>query len=334
MKVEEQPVNIAVVARMFCQKVKTFYHWYKHFLSDYFSDKESGKWCSNKIDLVDVETGEITGEKPLYVFKPENVGENMSIDDKAIGRDGFTILSNSDTGKIAMMVESVNSVEVEAAMELFGNNLKKVKNISMDMSATYSLVSDNLIPTAKQVIDKYHVMKYAYDAVSGVRNKIRKSLSEKLSKEKRKTSQDKQILSELELLKRVRHAVTQSPEKWSQEMKITIKEVFDKHNELKMAYQISQNFKQWYDYGNHKKPRNEITKNLYTWYEQATEVKEFKSVIKMIRKHEDEIINFFQNGITNAKAERLNGKIKRFVTNNYGIKDKDFILYRIAGYFS
>ena len=54
----------------------------------------------------------------------------------------------------------------------------------------------------------------------------------------------------------------------------------------------------------------------------------------MIRKHEDEIINFFRNGMTNAKAERLNGKIQRFVSNNYGIKDKDFALYRIANYFS
>ena len=48
----------------------------------------------------------------------------------------------------------------------------------------------------------------------------------------------------------------------------------------------------------------------------------------------DEIINFFPHGMTNAKAERLNGKIQRFVSSNYGIKDKDFSLYRIAGYFS
>ena len=54
----------------------------------------------------------------------------------------------------------------------------------------------------------------------------------------------------------------------------------------------------------------------------------------MIRKHEDEIINFFRCGMTNANAERLNGKIQRFVSNNYGIKDKDFILYRMANYFS
>jgi len=110
--------------------------------------------------------------------------------------------------------------------------------------------------------------------------------------------------------------------------------VFDKHNDLKMAYQISQNFKGWYHYQNHTKTRTQITNDLYEWYERAEQLKAFESVIKMIRKHEDEIINFFQNGITNARAERLNGKIKRFVTNNYGVKSKDFILYRIAGYFS
>jgi len=84
-------------------------------------------------------------EKPLYVFKSENVGENMSIDDKSIGGDGFTIFSNTDTGKIAMMVESCNSEEVQIAMEKFGDTLKKLKNISMDMSATFSLVSRNQI---------------------------------------------------------------------------------------------------------------------------------------------------------------------------------------------
>ena len=78
----------------------------------------------------------------------------------------------------------------------------------MDMSATYRLVSDNLMPYATQVIDKYHVMKYVYDAVCSVRKNIRKDLAANLSKGKKKTSEDKQILSEIELLRRVRHAIT------------------------------------------------------------------------------------------------------------------------------
>jgi hypothetical protein len=54
----------------------------------------------------------------------------------------------------------------------------------------------------------------------------------------------------------------------------------------------------------------------------------------MIRKHEQLILNFFLKGASNATAERLNGKIQRFVSNNMDVKNRDFILYRIAGYFS
>jgi len=80
------------------------------------------------------------------------------------------------------------------------------------------------------------------------------------------------MLSELELLRRVRYAITQSPNKWSENMKNTISQVFEKHNDLKTAYQISQNFKHWYDYQNHIKSKEEIKINLYKWYEQARQV--------------------------------------------------------------
>jgi len=282
---------------------------------------------------VDKSTGEVS-EKPVYVFKPENIGERMSIDDKTIGYDGFTVLSNQDTGKMAMLVESTNTEEVESAMALFGTKLNKIKHISVDMSPVYALVCSNLMPRSAQIIDKFHVMKYVYQAVSEVRISIKKELANTLSKGRKKTEEDKKTLSELALLRRVRHALTQSPEKWSEDMKNTINHVFKKFTNLKTAYQISQNFKHWYNYQNHIKSRDEITKELYKWYTQAMQLKEFDPVIKMIRKHENEILNFFQHGITNAKAERLNGKIQRFFSNNYGSKDKDFFLYRTANYFA
>jgi len=318
---------------MFDIKPQTLQYWYKNYISDYYPDIENKKWPPEKIETVDEDTGEIK-EKPVYVLKKENIGANMSIDDKAIGHTGFSILSNNDTGKMAMLVESTESQEVEKAMGLFGKELYKIRNISMDMSPTYALVCNNLIPRATQVIDKFHVMKYVYEAVSDVRIKIGKELTATLTKEKKKTDEDKKALSELELLRRVRHAITQSSDKWNDGMENTVNQIFEKYDDLKKAYQISQDFKRWYDYKNCFNSTEKITKDLYQWYEQARQIKEFGSVIKMIRKHEDEIINFFHHGMTNAKAERLNGKIQRFVSGNYGIKDKDFSLYRIAGYFS
>lgn len=318
---------------MFCLNVKTFYYWYKHFLSDYFPEKQSGKWCSESIESINSKTGEIS-EKPLYVFNPSNIGENMSIDDKALGHKGFTILSNNDTGKIALLLESTQAETIEHAIEKFGCYSQKIKNISMDMSSTYAMVFNDLVPCAVQVIDKFHVIKYVYQAVRDVRSRTVKELQKQLSKGNKQSEEDKKLLSEIELLRRACRAVTQSPDKWNDEMRKTVNYLFTKYTDLKKAYQISQKFKSWYDYGNRIKSTEQISQNLHIWYIEAIQIPEFESVIKMMRKHEGEIINFFRNGLTNAKAERLNGKIQRFASNNYGLKDKDFFLYRVAKYFS
>jgi hypothetical protein len=58
---------------------------------------------------------------------------------------------------------------------------------------------------------------------------------------------------------------------------------------------------------------------------QAAQIPEFKGVIKMLRKHEAQLINYFRQGL------KLNGKIQRFASNSYGLTDKDFFLYRVSG---
>jgi transposase len=118
---------------MFGTLPKTLHYWYRNYISDYQKDIEEKRWCSEKIEVADKDTDEIT-EKPIYVCRPENIGENMSIDDKAIGHDRFTIFSNNETGKIALIVETCKAEYVEQAMKNLGSALRKIKNVSMDMS--------------------------------------------------------------------------------------------------------------------------------------------------------------------------------------------------------
>jgi transposase len=94
-------------------------------LSDYLPDRQSGKWCSEKIE-----------------------------------------------------VECTQADDVEQVMKKFGSDLQKIKNISMDMSPTYALVFNDLVPRAVQVIDKFYVMKYVYEAVGDVRERIVKERTE------------------------------------------------------------------------------------------------------------------------------------------------------------
>ncbi len=320
---------------MFDIQPKTLYRWYRNHLSDYKPDIEQGKWHPKYLEHVEVQTGEITRGKPLYVFDRGNIGKKMSIDDKAIGHEGFTIMSNAETGKIALMVESCKSQEVADALGLFAGDLDKVQSISCDMAAGYLSVCAEALPRANVVIDKFHVMQHVYDAVLDVRSNLKKKLAERLSKGKSRTAEDGEILQKIDVLKRCRYRLTQSADKWSEAGKEVMAEAFAAHKELQTAYLLSQHFKSWYSKENCTKPITTIASELHEWYREVKlcGVPELNSTVRMIRKHEDEIINFFHGGQTSARAERLNGKVNRFIAGSYGVKDKDFAPYRIANYF-
>ena len=235
-----------------------------------------------------------------------------------------------------MMIESCKEKKLVEALSFFGDDLQKVKSISCDMSPAYLKLCRQQMPYAQTVVDKFHVMSYLYDAGLDVRSRIKKELTRKLTNGKERTDGDREILCQLELLKRCRYRLTQSVEKWMETTGQLMSQIFDKHKDLKTVCDLSQNFKKGYDKSNCFKQGAAIKNDLYQWYEQVQKagLDEMKSVVKMIRKHQYEILNYFSNGHTNAKAETLNAKIQRFVATNYGYRDKDFALFRIMGYFS
>lgn len=321
---------------MFSLKPKTLYHWYRNHLSNYKPDIEQGKWQKDKIPKADEQTGEILSETPVYIAKPENMGPAMVLDDKQIGKDVYSILTNRETGKIALLVETVKIDELKMAAEFLGDSIEKVRSISCDMSPSYLSFIKSTFINAQIVIDKFHVVRYVLDALQNVRIEIKNKLKAGLSKSKRKTASDRKLLSELELLKRSKYLLTQSQDKWTEYQTEIASQVFEKFPSLKTAYQLSEGFKTWYSQRKSNKSKIMIEQELFQWYEdvEACGLKQFDGVVKMIEKHEQNIINYFTALQTNAKAENLNGRIQRFITNNYGIRDKDFNLYRIALYFS
>jgi transposase len=321
---------------MFDIKPKTLYNWYRNNLSDYNQDKEEGKWLKDKIPIADKQTGEILQQKPVYIAKPQNVGASMTLDDKQIGRETYSIMTNHQTGKIALLVATTKVDELQMATSFLGSDVDKIRSVSCDMSASYLNFIQSTFRQSTIVIDKFHVIKYVLDAVQSIRIRIKNQIMGSLPKGSRRSGKSEQSLSELELLKRSKYMLNQSETDWTETQKELSQQLFAHYPELETAYQLSERFKRWYSPANKAKWRLRIERELFDWYDQVEQsnLNEFKSVVKMIEKHEEEIINYFINTQTNAKAENMNGKIQRFITNNYGIRDIDFTLYRIAQYFS
>ena len=320
---------------MFDIKPKYLYQVYRFALSGYDKAKEENTWDDKKVDRIDELTGEIKGERTIYIAKEENIGQSMCLDDKEINGKSFSILSNQTTGKIAFMMDSVKSFELEKGIAFLGESIQQIKTINCDMAPSYlKFIRENL-PDSNIVIDKFHVMKYVYDAVQQVRMEMRRNIFEQMPKGQ-KRRKDYDLLSDLEQLKKTKVPLSRSQDLWSEDQNELMENVFFKYPKLEEAYNLAQEFKIWYSKDNVKKGYLQINKELNIWIEnlETSRIKQFEPCAKMIQKHENEIMNYFKNPQTNARAERLNGKIERFVSNNYGTRDLDFTLFRIKGYFA
>ena len=60
----------------------------------------------------------------------------------------------------------------------------------------------------------------------------------------------------------------------------------------------------------------------------------FSKVIETFENHNDTIINYFEDRLTNASAESFNAKIKAFRTQFRGVGDIKFFMYRLATLYS
>jgi transposase len=296
-------------------------------------DKREGKYAAHQVYDMDMDTGEIKKQQVVHIVQPQNVGESLCIDEKMIHKRYTTIVSNQKTGKIALLIDSVKPALVKQAIGLLGKDaLVNVKHVSSDMSPSMKKICADTMPQANIVIDKFHVIKHIMEAL----NQVRLEIKNEIKHAKIINRNNPNEWTDVELLEKVRYLLFKMEYELDEEQKQLLKFVFNKYSVLQTAYDLVQTIRMWYHKNNIGKPLKKLSAELYEWIQRVRDsnIKAFKFVIKMFYNHWDDILRYFEKGLTNAKAENLNGKIQRFFANNYGIRDRDFFLYRVQIYFA
>jgi transposase len=326
---------------MFSIKPKTLHYWYKEELSGYKQDIAAGKWGDKKIYEVDSGSGEVVSEKEVPVAKAENFGSHMTIDEKQIGKKMYTVMTNSQTGKIALLARTMKPEELKQVINNYLPDVTTVvQSISADMSPSYRKFCKEMFPGVQLVVDKFHVIKHLMEALQQVRKQLKTQCinadTTLVVSNKPNDPNQQKIWTEIELLERSRYILCKMQAEWELDEKEIIEHLFSRYPVLQTAYLLTQKLRTWYSNKNVKKHYNLVEIALYNWCDEVSQTKipAFRAVRKMIEKHQDDIINYFKEGQTNAKAENMNSRIQRFLANNFGIKDRDFFFYRLAGYFT
>ncbi len=341
------------------------FEWYRNVLS-WFTES----WVSKALhehDTIDQKLIDRITKSPKKIFvpilKPENFGPNMAVDDKNIWWEVYTIISNKDTWKIAVMIMSIKFKVIEWVLDKIPQNIRwSVKTISKDFAESYDWVARMCFPMATRIWDKFHVIQMALDALQAVRIKYRqialtkererielhrsqekknKELAKRnwefyikkdLPKLKRHDNED----TEMELLARSRWLLFKFEKDWSDTQRERSKILFKQYPEIKKAHSVICSFRWWYNYKPKESNRNKAVRWLNKWYEKAlwADIIEIDNLVSSIQYHAGDILNYFEWWWTNAFAESINAKIQRFVQSNYWIRDRDFFHFRLMKFLS
>jgi transposase len=299
---------------------------------------EGGEW--GKDNFVSYR-GREPSLRRVAVLKPENFGEEMSIDEKMLDEDFFTIMTNRDTGKIALLAQTLRVDELVKLMDKIPQIHNVPKNITCDLSPTYEKFCDTVFPQATLIADKFHIIRMALEALQTVRIRLKQSYLSSLPKDKkeRKEAEKKSRLvngeTPSEMLTRSRYLLFKRPQEWTARQQERAELLFENYPEIAKSYYNILSFRKLLDKENIGK-MHYMDKRWNTWFFQVEEdnIAEIVSFAATVERHEEKIKNYLLTGKTNTAAENMNSKRQRFITANYGTRDIDFLLFRLAKYFS
>lgn len=347
-------MNITSFGKALQIKGSTIYRWYRDCLSDYARDNT----IVHKHDIIKpISTIEVP------VFREENFGDKMCIDEKHIGDDICTVMSNRHTGKIALLCKSISFSDIKQVLQRHKPLLVNIKSITRDFSALFEKVCNELIPDAVQVGDKFHIITNLLDAHQAVRIRYRQAELDKRRKAYQKFKLDELQRSEecerfgerfkpgkfhykeakmrngetpLEVLARSRYLLFKYSNKWNNKQRNRAEALFEAYPEIEKTYRLCGQFRDFMSKKNIGMHYLQLDKQLHQWYEdvEIADVDELLSFKSMVESNEEIIRNYFLSGETNAMAEAINSQIQRFVTSNSGNRDKDFFYFRVGLYFA
>lgn len=347
---------------------KKLFRWYKDVLSGYKSPAHQRHLQKTRASrsLGSSAKSPVSPDLKIPILNEKNMGSTICIDEKNINGDCYTIVSNPETNKIVLMVNTLRASQIVYLMRsnISQEALFAVSCVTRDMAPNYDWVARELFPNAYQVADKFHVVKNIIDQVQSVRIRYRQELLRKqreldeASRKRPKLLPDPKIQQELkdlkkeltngdtllQLLQRSKGLLHKLPNEHSASQKLRAQLLFRLFPDIKEAYKFSVALRKWDQHpmrnGSSITPsRHLLERKKKTLIEIITRhlsspCEEVKNIAHFMVKHIGEICNYFLGYKTNASAEALNQNLQRFIAINYGARNRDFFLYRIAVHFS
>lgn len=225
---------------------------------------------------------------------------HVSIDEKAFqrGHSYATIVSDSARGVVLDIGEGRDKVSTKALLNrLLAAKKGGVTTITTDMWKAYITTVQELFPKARLIHDRFHLIRYLNKGIDQVR--------------RREVKQHKE-------LKYSRYALLKNEQNRTQKQDEIFKVIQEANLQVSVAWRLREEFKAIFEC----KTWSDAKQYFQRWFDSVKEaaVKEIMKVAEMFERHLTGVCNALCHEQSNARAERINGKIQEVKTIGRGYR--------------
>lgn len=184
-------------------------------------------------------------------------------------------------------------------------NLQQVTAVCCDMWQPYATVLAERLPHAVLVFDKFHVVKQLIAAVDEVR------------RDEAAAHRQQGVT----LLKHTRYLLLKNPDKLTDKQQRKLSFLMRLNLDVSKAYVLKEEFRQLWDCDTPEVAR----RFLHQWYRKAgySRLKPMQRFVKMLKRHEVDLFNWFDHKINNGIAEALNNSAKAISRRSRGFRTEE-----------
>lgn len=237
--------------------------------------------------------------------------EHLGIDEKSTerGQSYASILTDIDHSRVLDVVpERTLVATTELLNTLSPEQQAGVKAVAMDMWRPFMSAVGAILPQADIVHDRFHISKYLNEAVNKVRYQEHKELS----------------LAGTSPLAGTKYSWMKTYADGRSSEAVSFRALNQLNLKTSRAWRIKENFSQFWLYR-----QGAAAKRYFkAWSNNAmrSQLAPIKKVVKMLRNHEQGLLNYSKHHISNACAEGFNSAIQLIKANARGFRN--FTNYR------
>ena len=261
---------------------------------------------------------------------------NIGIDETSYkkGHKYITVIVNHDTNAVVWAAQGHGKTVLESFYkQLSKEQLSSIKVVTGDGARWITDCVREFTPDCERCVDQFHVVQWAMEALDEVRREVWneayadvKQLKKEHPRGKGRPKEDdpstaiiRAAKEKAEEIKNSAYALGKAPEHLTEKQQLRVQMIAENNNRLYRAYRMKEMLRLLLKIKDVDEAEATLTRWL--WWASHSRIPAFKELYEKIKRHKQHILNAIRLGMSNARIEATNNKIKLIIRKAYGFRN-------------